>query len=164
MAERENTKRTEQEQDERAGIAALSGRFTQVIGRACALTFLYDKIVIQPATNYQPSNKDCPLFFMLSPDLSPWAIPTNTHASISRLQPHLLTAVILDPFQTSSRPQHNTEKTPIAGEIVLLLSQMGSLTALQFDISMVSLNTGQPWIPSPSILSGQEHSLLWDTS
>lgn len=47
MAKRENTKTAEQEQDERAEIAALTGRylFTQVMGwtaicRACALTFL----------------------------------------------------------------------------------------------------------------------------
>jgi len=89
---------------------------------SCALTFLgqetqdedlnetsywlfpvLEQIIKQPITNNQPNNKNSPLLPMPDPDLT---LPSNSkqHTSVSRLQSHLLAAVTLDPFQTSSRP------------------------------------------------------------
>lgn len=86
----------------------------------CWLFSGLDKIAIQPITNHQLRNKDSPLFPMLDSDLTLLS-NSKLHTSVSRLQSHLLAPVILDPFQTSSKPLHNTEETPIAVLIVLLL-------------------------------------------
>lgn len=170
MAERENTRTAEQEQDERAWIAALPRRhsFTQIMGwavifRACALTFLAQTWAKLSYSLQQIISAVIKIIYAM-----PWSYSLSNskqHTHISQQTP----ASPADccgpgsfPDQLQATAQYR--KTPIAGEIVQLLWQMGSLTALQLDISMVSLNTGQPRIPSPSIVSAQEHSLPWDTS
>lgn len=77
-----------------------------------------DKIVIQPATNYQPCNKDCPLFFMPNPDLTLWATLNNTHthqSADSSLTCWLLWSWIL----SRPAPGHSTiqRKHPLLGKL-----------------------------------------------
>lgn len=122
---------TEQEQDERAWITVLARELPIHTGHefdshfqdmlcSCALTFIgqetqnedlnetgywlfsgLQQITKQPITNHQPSNKYS-LFSMPDPDLT--LSNSKQHTSVSRLQAHLLAAMILDPFQTGSRP------------------------------------------------------------